>query len=149
LFAGRAAGDQSPVTGRRSGRREHGGWREGRRGLCGRGRRRFHGGSGCGNAERGLDLDLGGGLCGPSGLGRRRRLGLGLAAEPELVGLPPDPIGLGVLDARGVALDSDPEIGAEVKSLLVRQPKLTRKLIDADFLRQPRISPRSAPPTRR
>jgi hypothetical protein len=54
------------------------------------------------------------------GLGAPARLdgfglfGLDLAAQTQLVGLAADAVRLRVLDARGVALDPDPEVDTEV-----------------------------------
>jgi hypothetical protein len=49
--------------------------------------------------------------------GSAKALGVGEAA---------DAVGLRVLDARGVALDADPQALAEIKGFLVGQPKLSR-----------------------
>ncbi len=71
----------------------------------------------------------------------RRRLGIsagssGVARQPVAVSLSADAIGLGVLDARGVTLHSDPEAYREVERLLVREPEFACELVNADLLRQ-------------
>jgi hypothetical protein len=71
----------------------------------------------------------------PAG-GRRLLLRLGVSPQSLPLGLPPHPIGLGVLDRGRVGLDPYPEIETEIESFLVREPKLTCKLVDADLLRQ-------------
>jgi hypothetical protein len=43
---------------------------------------------------------------------------------------------LGVFDRRGVALHADAKRNAEVEGLLIGQPQLTAKLVDADLLWQ-------------
>jgi hypothetical protein len=71
------------------------------------------------------------------GSGRRHvLLRLDLAAQPFAVGLAPDPVRLGVLDRRRVALHPDAERQAQVEGLLVREAKLPGKLIYAYLLRQ-------------
>jgi hypothetical protein len=59
-------------------------------------------------------------------------LGLDLALQTLALGLTPDAVGLGVLDARRVALDSDPERAAEIERLLVGEPELSRQLVNPD-----------------
>ena len=90
-----------------------------------------------GRARRGRFLGLGGDRV--VGLGRRGRrcrllgaalrrrglLGLDLSPQALAVGLAADPVGLGILDARRVALHADPELFAEVERLLVGEPELT------------------------
>ncbi len=58
--------------------------------------------------------------------------GLDVAAESLSVGLAPDAVGLRVLDARRVALDTDPERDAEVERLLVGEAELACELVDPD-----------------
>lgn len=65
------------------------------------------------------------------GLDRRDR-----PAKSVTVRLPADAVGLSVLNRRGVALDADPELDAEVERFLVGQPELSAKLVDADLLGQ-------------
>ncbi|HEU5447443.1 MAG TPA: hypothetical protein VFW57_00360 [Acidimicrobiia bacterium] len=76
-----------------------------------------------------------GGLVGGFGCFGRRRdggcrlrfgFGLGGAAEPLRVGETAHAVGLRVLDARGVALNSDPQALAEIKGFLVGKPELSR-----------------------
>ncbi len=58
------------------------------------------------------------------------------ATQSLAVGLPPDAVGLGVLDRGRVALYPDAQRHAEVEGLLVRQAELTCQLVDAYLLRQ-------------
>ncbi len=120
-LAGRAAGDQMGrplgADGRRGGRR-----RGGRTRTLGRCAHRL--GRGLRRSGR-----LGGGLL----LGRF--LGLDRTTEAFTVGLAPHPVGLGVLDRGGMALDPDAERHAQVERFLVRQAELAGKLVDADLLR--------------
>ena len=60
--------------------------------------------------------------------GRGRRLEQAIALGP-----PPDPVGLGFHNARGVGLDPDAEREAEFERLLVGQPELLGELMDADL----------------
>jgi hypothetical protein len=55
------------------------------------------------------------------------RLGFWLhrTAQTVPVRLPPDAVGLGVLDGRRVTLDTDPELDAEVERFLIGQPELS------------------------
>jgi hypothetical protein len=57
------------------------------------------------------------------------------AAQSLAVGLATHPVGLGVLDGGGMALDPDAERHAQVERFLVRQAELAGKLVDADLLR--------------
>ncbi len=125
-------------VGRRRPRRSLGGRGRGRcRGWGGTGRC-FGGGSGGGGRFR-SGLGLGGrlsGLLGRGLLGRhrggRRLLGrllldglrLGLADETLPLGLAADAVGLRLHDARGVALDADPQAVAEVDCLFVAEAQL-------------------------
>lgn len=59
---------------------------------------------------------------------RRRWLEQTIALGP-----PPDPVGLGLHNARGVGLDPDAEREAEFERLLVGQPELLGELMDADL----------------
>ncbi len=100
-------------------------------------------GPGGGRAGRAAGGVLGADDAGPSagarrGRPRRGRCLLGRRGPPEAlaISLAPDAVGLGVLDARGVALDPDPQRLAEVERLLVRQTELTSELVDTDLLRQ-------------
>ena len=52
-------------------------------------------------------------------LGGCRSLGLDRAAQALLVGPTADAVGLLLLDARGVALDADPELEAQIKRFFV------------------------------
>ena len=86
-------------------------WRSGGRGLFGRG--------------------LAGAALGRLGLGRGH-----LTTKALTVGLAPDAIGLGILDARRMALDADAERLAQVECLFVREPELSCQLVDPDLLGQ-------------
>ena len=91
---------------------------------------------GGGLAGRGL---LGGGLLRRTrllgrGLGRLVLfLGLGLADQPFALGLTTDAVGLRLHDARGVALDADPQVVAEVDGLFVREAELACELVYPDL----------------
>src|SRR5439155_24809013 len=76
-------------------------------------------------------------------LGRLRLLGRRLALEPLAFGLATDAVGLGILDARGVALHPDPERGTKIERLLVGEPELACQLVDPDPLCQ--LLPQSFP----
>jgi hypothetical protein len=99
--------------------------RAGRRGCLGCGRlfggRSFgdgagdDGGSRLRSRGRGLLRGLLGGL-----------LGLDVALQPLALSLAADAVGLGVLDARRVALDPNPERAAQIERLLVGEPEFTR-----------------------
>ena len=52
------------------------------------------------------------------------------------VGLAPDPVGLGVLNGRRVALHPNAQRQAQVEGLFVGQPELTAEFVDADLLCQ-------------
>jgi hypothetical protein len=54
----------------------------------------------------------------------RGRLGLDGTAQPLLIGLTADAVGLLLFDARGVALDPDAELEAKVKGFLVAEAEL-------------------------
>jgi hypothetical protein len=57
-----------------------------------------------------------------------RRLGLAggdVTAQAVTIRLAADAVSLGVLDARGVALDADPERVAEIERLFVGEPELS------------------------
>jgi len=104
-----------------------GGCRGGRLGLDHRRRRlgRLLGG-GC----RRLLLRLRLGLA----LGDLRRLfGLLVSNEALALGLAPHAVALRLLDARGMRLDPDAELGAEVEGLLVGEPERFRELVDSDL----------------
>jgi hypothetical protein len=62
----------------------------------------------------------------------RRFFRLGVALQALPLGLAPDAVSLGVLDARRVALDPDPERATQIERLLVGEPELSRQLIDPD-----------------
>src|SRR5439155_11563240 len=96
-----------------------------------RSRRRRFGGLGGDGVVRLGRRDRGGRLLG-SALRRHGLLRLHLSPQAVAVGLPPHPVGLGVLDARRVALHADPERFAEVERLLVGEPELACKLVDPD-----------------
>jgi len=53
--------------------------------------------------------------------------------EALTLGLAADAVALRLLDARGMRLDPDAEVGAEVEGLLVGEPELFRKLVDSDL----------------
>jgi hypothetical protein len=72
---------------------------------------------------------------GRGGLGWGRSLRLGRTSQAGGVGPPADAVSLGVLDRRGMALDPDPELEAQVERFLVGQPQLTSQLVDPDLLR--------------
>jgi hypothetical protein len=156
LLAGRPTGDQAgiatrprPLTrpgplgprrqsGRRRRRRRRGTdrWAQRRAGWR---RRRGRGGGGGGQDRR---RHLGRCLW---HVGRRRRHFLGRrcrlvrlngAPDTECVGLASGAVGLGILDAGRMALDTDPEIDAEIERLLVGEPELPCQLVDPDLLRQ-------------
>ena len=55
--------------------------------------------------------------------------GLLLAANAELVRLAAHPVGLRLLDARGVALHPDAELLAKVEELFVGEPQLLCQLV--------------------
>jgi hypothetical protein len=76
------------------------------------GRRGGRGSRGVGRAGRG-----GGG--GPITFWRYR------SAQSFLICFATDAVGLLLLDARGVALDSDPKLDAEIKGFLVREAELS------------------------
>jgi hypothetical protein len=59
-----------------------------------------------------------------SGPALRRLLGLGVAAQTLAIRLPADAVGLGVLDARGMALDPDAQVQAEVERFFVGEAEL-------------------------
>jgi hypothetical protein len=65
-----------------------------------------------------------------------RLLGLDVALEALALSLAADAVGLGVLDARRVALDADPERAAQIERLLVGEPELSRQLVYPDPARQ-------------
>jgi hypothetical protein len=69
---------------------------------------------------------------------RLRRVGFGLHRTPQalLVSLAPDAVRLLLLDARGVALYSDPQLEAEVEGFFVGETELSSQLVDPDLLRQ-------------
>ena len=69
-----------------------------------------------------------------------RRLRLDRAAQTFLVGATADAVGLLLLDARGVALDPDPELQAQIEGFFVRQAELTSQLVHPDLLRQVPVS---------
>ena len=99
-------------------------------------------------SRRGLGRRRGRGGLGRRRRGRRSRLGLGLRGlrlldldhrwgrrlqQPVAFGPPPDPVGLGLDNARGVGLDPDAERETEFERLLVAQPELFGELMDADL----------------
>jgi len=57
------------------------------------------------------------------------------ATKSLVVGLSAHPVGLGVLDRGGVALDPDAERHTQVEGFLVRQAEFAGQLVDADLLR--------------
>jgi hypothetical protein len=61
---------------------------------------------------------------------------LGLDRSPQALGVgqAPDAVGLGVLDARRVALHSDAQTLAEIEGLLVLKAELSRQLVHPDPL---------------
>lgn len=96
--------------------------------------------SGCltdgGLADAGAVTDSGRGLWLGAALGLLLLLGLLFADQAFAFGLPADPVGLGILDAGGVALDTDAKRDAEIECLFVGEPKLFRELMDPDLLRR-------------
>src|SRR5581483_11081663 len=62
------------------------------------------------------------------------RLGLGRATKALGVGETAHAVSLRILDARGVALHTDPQTLAEIKGFLVGKPELSRQLVDPDPL---------------
>ncbi len=90
------------------------------------------------------DRTLAAALCGLLGHGQLL-FGLHVAAESFALGLPADAIGLLVLDARGVTLDTDPEIDAEVECFFVRESELTSELVDPDLFPRRQELPQSLP----
>src|SRR5205085_2902531 len=91
--------------------------------------------------RRGAVARAGGRRSSGGALGCRRLLGRRGTAEALAVGLAPDAVSLGVLDARGMALDPDPQGLAEVERLLVGQAELAGELVDTDLLRQLLVNP--------
>jgi hypothetical protein len=69
------------------------------------------------------------------------RRGLGLPDQALALSLAPDPVRLGILDRRGMALHADAERQREVEGLLVREAELSRELVDADLPSQVPDSP--------
>ena len=74
------------------------------------------------------------------GLGLRDRLGFGLRLgllllEAPAVGQAPDAVGRGLVDARGVALHADLELGRELHHDVVVDAQLPCELVDPDLLR--------------
>ena len=115
-----------------------------------------HGHRGLGPVVGRLGLgDLGRGVGGRRGRGPGRGtllgrlllgwllLGLGLvddgvAPDALRVGETADAVRHGVLDARGVALHADLELGAQLEAFLVAEAQLTGEFVDPDLLRQGR-----------
>ena len=63
------------------------------------------------------------------------------ASGSVAVSLATDAIGLRILDARGVALDADTELDAQVQRLFVGEPQFSGELVNPDLLRQPARNP--------
>jgi hypothetical protein len=96
--------------------------------VDGRGRLERRLGSGAVVARRGARGD------GRFRLRLRFGVGLGGASETLGVGETAHAVGLRILDARGVALDADPQAFAEIEGFLVGKPELSRQLVDPDPL---------------
>jgi hypothetical protein len=69
-------------------------------------------------------------------LGRLGLLGGDVTAQALAIGLATGAVGLGVLDARGVALDADAERFAKVERFFVGESELSCELVDPDPLGQ-------------
>ncbi len=152
---GRAGRGLGGTGGRGLGRaRRRGGLGRARGGRARRGRRRW-------GRRRGGRLGGRGGVLGGSLLGGGRALLLGrrlllagllrllVADQAFALRLATDPVGLGLLDARGVGLDADAEVHAEIERLLVGEAELLRELVDADLSCQGRLpSPSGLSPCR-
>src|SRR5262249_60801527 len=75
---------------------------------------------------------------------RLRLLDDGVAPDALGVREPTDAVRHGVLDARGVALDANLELGGQLEGLLVAEPELPGEFVDPDLLlqgRSARLSP--------
>src|SRR5207302_614226 len=83
----------------------------------------------------GIDLDrraaLGAsaGCLGRTLLDRRGLLRGDLAAKAVAISLATDAVGLGILDARGVALDADTQLDAQIERLFVGEPQFPGELV--------------------